>query len=492
MAVYPDALLAAGRRGIIIALSAASVLFACRDARGQSDFHAQFFREADQARARANGLNAGLLAPRSLERGNTAYAKAEFLFERHKPLDGIKEQVQLATQYFVLAADASRTAQTEFASALTARSDAITAEAMRLSPTLWDQAEAYLFTAAESLEDGDTPAARSDAGEAQGIYRTAELEAIKLNLLTPARELLVRAEQLNVKTTAQQTLERAYQRLELAEAMVQQNRYDITEARRLSSEAKYEAAHAIYLHEIISQMKEHTLTFEEALLLSESAIGRIASALNTPARFDGGYAPVVQHIITAVKSRDSARAGMAESLRRLRTENEMLRRRVTSLELGGGPAHGATSRGTMTPEERQRYIGAVTLAGKFFTPAEGMVVRDGETVVLRIFGLTFTRENGVVQTGSAELLSKIDHALRLFPASRLTVEGHTETGEIESLNQRNSEEDAAAVATYLRSFPAASRTIEYRGWGSSCPIADNTTAEGRLRNRRIDIIITPE
>ena len=482
----------AGRRGVIIALSAAGILFACRDARAQSDFHSQFFREVDVARARATGLNAGFLAPQSFERANTAYAKAEFLFERHKPLDAIKEQIQLATQYFIMAADESKTARVEFASALTARSDALTAEAVRLSPGLWDQAEAYLFTAAESLEDGDTPAARSNAAEAQGIYRTAELEAIKLNLLTPARELLARAEQLNVKTTAQQTLERAYQRLELAEAMVKQNRYDVTEARRLSGEAKYEAAHAIYLHEIISQMEEHTLTFEEALLLSEAAIGRIASALNTPARFDGGYAPVVQRIITAVKSRDSARSAMAETVRRLRTENEMLRRRLTSLEMGGGPAHGASSRGNLTPEDRQRYIGAITLAARFFTPAEGTVVRDGENVVLRIFGLTFTRENGTMEAGSPELLSKIDHALRLFPPSRLTVEGHTEAGEIESLNQRNSEEWAAALAAYLRSFPSASKVIEYRGWGSSCPIADNTTAEGRSRNRRIDIIITPE
>lgn len=492
MAVYPDALLAAGRRGIILALSAACVLIACRNAFGQSDFHGQFFRDADEARTRARGLNAALLAPQSFDRGNSAYAKAEFLFERHKPLDAIKEQVQLARQYFVLAADESKTAQTEFAAALTARSDALTAEAVRLSPGLWDQAEAYLFTAAESLEDGDTPTARSNAGEAQGIYRTAELEAIKLNLLTPARELLARAEQLNVKATAQQTLERAYQRIELAEALVKQNRYDITEARRLSGEAKYEAAHAIYLHEIISQMEEHTLTFEGALLLSESAIGRIASSLNTPARFDGGYAPVVQQIITAVKSRDSARSALAENVRRLRTENEMLRRRLTSLEMGGGPAHGASSKGNLTPEGRQRYLGAITLAAKFFTPAEATVVRDGENVVFRIFGLTFTRENGEVQTGPPGLLSKIDHALRLFPGSRLTVEGHTEAGQIESLNQRNSEECAAAVAAYLRSSPSASKLVEYRGWGSSCPIADNTTTEGRSRNRRIDIIITPE
>ena len=51
---------------------------------------------------------------------------------------------------------------------------------------------------------------------------------------------------------------------------------------------------------------------------------------------------------------------------------------------------------------------------------------------------------------------------------------------------------AAAVAAYLRMFPAASALIESQGWGSSCPIADNITAGGRGRNKRIDVIIRPE
>ncbi len=479
-----------GRRGILVVLSAATVLFAIAEAGAETDFRAQIFRDATEARARASQVNADLLAPRSFERATVAYARAENLFSHQKPLDDIKEQIRLAAQNFTQSIDASKTAQTQFAATLKARSDAISSDAVHLSPVLWDQAEKILLSAAASLEDGDPGAARKEAGEAHGIYRSAELEAIKLSLLTPARELLVRAEQLEVRTTARETIERAYQCLELAEAMVKQNRYDITEARRLAGEAKYEAAHAIYLHEIISQMQEHKTTFEDAILLSETAVGRIASALNTRARFDGGYEPVVQQIITAVRSRDSARATLAENVRDLRSENAALHRRLASLEPRAGATKGPDPE--QKAEEEQRINSAVALASTFFDPHEGAVLRDGETVVLRIFGLTFSQENNALGSDSFELLGKIDRAIRLFPRCQLTVEGHTETGENETLNQKNSERCAATVAAYLKTSPTVSHLIESRGWGSSCPIADSSTAEGRARNKRIDVVINPE
>jgi outer membrane protein OmpA-like peptidoglycan-associated protein len=236
-------------------------------------------------------------------------------------------------------------------------------------------------------------------------------------------------------------------------------------------------------------MQEHKLTFEDAILLSESAIGRIASSLNTPVRFDGGYAPVVQQIITSVMSRDSARTLLAENLKRLRAENDALHRRLTPVEPGGGPP---PSPGEGLAEERQRYVSAAALAATYFAPNEGIVLRSGDTVVLRIFGLRFSRGEDALEPGSSELMGKLEHAIHLFPNCRLTVEGHTEPGLSETLNQRSSERRAAAVAAYLRMFPAASQVIESRGWGSSFPVADNATAEGRTRNRRIEVLITPE
>jgi len=459
-------------------------------ARAQSDMHTHLFAPAAAAMTRARQANAELLAPRSFDRGTTAFGKADDLFDRHQPVDAIKEELLLASTSFSQAIDAATTAQAQFAPVMKARTDALSADAPRFSADLWARAEARLRSAAALMEDGKPGDARSDAGEAQGMYRSAELEAIRETLVGPAQELLDRAEQMHVATTAHKTFERARLMLDRAEALIRQNRYDLTDARRLAGEAKYEAAHAIYLHGIITQLEEQKSSLEDAILLSESAIGRIATALNTPVAFDAGCDPVVDQIIGTVTSRDSSRAALADSLRRLREENAELRLRLAG---AGRTGEGAPARANedLKADERQRVNAALAHAGRFFAPREGRVLRDGNTVVLRLYALEFTPDSNALEPGSAEVLARVDKAIRLFPDCHVMVEGHTEAGANETLNQKVSEARAAAVAGYLRAFPPPAKLIESEGWGSSRPIAENATAGGRARNRRIDIVIFP-
>jgi len=476
-----------GNRALLCLFIAAC---AAPGARAQSDLHAHLFAPASAAMTRARVANADLLAPQTFERGALAYAKAEDLYDRHRPLDAIKDQLREASTTFTRAIDAATFAQAQFATVLKARSDAMSAGSPNASPQLWVQAESLLRSAASSMEDDKPGEARANAGEAQGVYRSAELEAIKETLLGPARALLARAEEMKVASTAPQTFERAGQLLDLADALIKQNRYDLTEARRLASEAKYEAAHAIELHKTLSQIEERKLPFENALLLSEGAIARIAATLNTRVGFDGGYDPVVEQINAAIMSRDTARTALADSVRRLREENDALRSRLASLEKVA-PAAAARTVEERDTEARQKVNSAMARAGKFIAQNEGRVVRDGNTVVLRLYALEFTPDGNSLAAGSAELLTRVDKAIRLFPDCHVKVEGHTEPGGSETLNQKMSEARAAAVADYLRAFPPPAKLIESEGWGSSSPIADNSTAEGRSRNRRIDIVIFP-
>ena len=114
---------------------------------------------------------------------------------------------------------------------------------------------------------------------------------------------------MKVRATAPQTLDRAYKLANLAESMIQQNRYENAEPRRLAEEARYEAAHAIYLHTIISQMQSQGRDLEDGILHSETTIGKIGSAIDLHLRFDAGFEGPVGQIIAAMKSRDSATGG---------------------------------------------------------------------------------------------------------------------------------------------------------------------------------------
>ncbi|MBN1542168.1 hypothetical protein JW992_08455 [candidate division KSB1 bacterium] len=75
-------------------------------------------------------------------------------------------------------------------------------EAAKFSSKRWTEAEKKFNKAAIKLEDGDLNEAKKKAGEAETLYRQAELEAIKTNYLQGTRELLKQADKLKVKDHA--------------------------------------------------------------------------------------------------------------------------------------------------------------------------------------------------------------------------------------------------------------------------------------------------
>lgn len=70
----------------------------------------------------------------------------------------------------------------------------------------------------------------------------------------------------------------------------------------------------------------------------------------------------------------------------------------------------------------------------------------------------------------------------------LTIVGHTDSVGAESYNQGLSERRAKATADYLVSQGISANRITTKGMGESQPVADNSTAAGRAKNRRVEIL----
>jgi outer membrane protein OmpA-like peptidoglycan-associated protein len=65
--------------------------------------------------------------------------------------------------------------------------------------------------------------------------------------------------------------------------------------------------------------------------------------------------------------------------------------------------------------------------------------------------------------------------------------GHTDSIGTDAYNKRLSLARANSVKAYLVSKGIDAKRIRTEGRGESQPVADNATAEGRARNRRVDI-----
>jgi outer membrane protein OmpA-like peptidoglycan-associated protein len=127
-----------------------------------------------------------------------------------------------------------------------------------------------------------------------------------------------------------------------------------------------------------------------------------------------------------------------------------------------------------------------------FTKGEARVFREGNNVILRLVGLSFDSGASAIKQGSFDLLGKVEKAIDIFPRSELVIQGHTDSHGGDELNQKLSQERAESLQQYMIN---AMRIPSYRviaiGYGETNPVANNETAAGRAKNRRIDIVITP-
>ncbi len=118
------------------------------------------------------------------------------------------------------------------------------------------------------------------------------------------------------------------------------------------------------------------------------------------------------------------------------------------------------------------------------------VERVGEGIKITFdSGILFAVNKSTLTDQARSNIDKLATILNKYPDTNILVEGHTDaTGTVE-YNQKLSEQRAAAVATFAKTQGVAPSRFTTVGYGESQPIADNSTAEGRALNRRVEIAI---
>jgi outer membrane protein OmpA-like peptidoglycan-associated protein len=126
------------------------------------------------------------------------------------------------------------------------------------------------------------------------------------------------------------------------------------------------------------------------------------------------------------------------------------------------------------------------------TPA-GMTVNEQGCSALDVTleGVYFASGSAELKDSSRAVLDEVVQALKNFPAARVEIGAHTDAQGAKSLNQALSEQRAESVKAYLVEQGIAADRLEAKGYGESTPVADNATAEGRAKNRRVELKLLP-
>src|SRR5690606_13056633 len=111
--------------------------------------------------------------------------------------------------------------------------------------------------------------------------------------------------------------------------------------------------------------------------------------------------------------------------------------------------------------------------------------------------VTFDESSGVyfdtnkfdINARSKETLNKLAAIFKEYPDTNILVEGHTDSTGSESYNLTLSKNRAQAVTNYLVNNGVSKGRFETKWYGQSQPKYDNSTVEGRAKNRRVELAI---
>ncbi len=114
-------------------------------------------------------------------------------------------------------------------------------------------------------------------------------------------------------------------------------------------------------------------------------------------------------------------------------------------------------------------------------------IESGAAITLK--NVFFETDRSVLLPASFPELDRVKELLASHPEYKLEVDGHTDNTGSEQHNLHLAKDRADAVVSYLTQHGVDAKRLETKSYGSSKPVADNSTEEGRAQNRRVELIL---
>jgi outer membrane protein OmpA-like peptidoglycan-associated protein len=121
--------------------------------------------------------------------------------------------------------------------------------------------------------------------------------------------------------------------------------------------------------------------------------------------------------------------------------------------------------------------------------AETKKTENGSLVTKLNGDILFSSGSAVLKPEAVEQLQKVGDIIAKYSDDRVRIEGHTDSTGGNAKNEELSQRRADAVKTILVSRGVKETQITALGMGEDHPIADNKTADGRAKNRRVELHI---
>lgn len=124
--------------------------------------------------------------------------------------------------------------------------------------------------------------------------------------------------------------------------------------------------------------------------------------------------------------------------------------------------------------------------------AELQAKQTDRGMVLTLGDVLFDTARSTLRPGAMRTVDQLAQFLEKNQAQKILIEGHTDSVGSDESNRELSLRRAEAVKRALTDRRIASERVQINGLGEGYPVASNDNAEGRQRNRRVEVIFSDE
>lgn len=350
---------------------------------------------------------------------------------------------------------------------------------------LAERAEREFAQVVSSFEQGKVARAKRQARIAERTFHAAQVVAARERFVRPVSLALADARRVNAIAYAPNAMKAATDARHKLERLIKENPDAEAKAHALSHRGREAAARATRIAKLGKQFAHKPASIERWVDEEQARNAMLGKALGV--RLSAAQTPEAQQEILRQAVEDM-KAGYAAQLADAEAQIQALN---AKLEKYDSELVGMAEIRRKLQLRREAEAKIKRLAGLFDPEQVEVLLTPEADVILRMKAVNFRSGSAVIPPSAYAMLDAALQAIGIFSERSVRVEGHTDSVGSSQFNQTLSERRANAVRDYLLQQLSGGEhpMVTAVGFGEDRPIANNETAEGRKKNRRIDIVL---
>ena len=322
-------------------------------------------------------------------------------------------------------------------------------------------------------------------------YSELEVRTVKEGTIAIAKASFKEAKALDADDYARKTFKRAEKELDLATSTLEA---DPTQQEKANLHAKRSdnlSLEAVQITELAKIFDRRDYSHEDIILWYQQQLSDINKPLKSDLNFTQPNRKVVGSMHDTIASLVQSQKDDLQIIEKQQKYIEELNARIADERKKyearlSAQAKKQAERERREAEAKHRFEYVQSL----FSAEEAEVFRQGNNVLISAAGFYFPVGGTEILAKNFGLLNKVINSIHQFPTSRVKISGHTDSMGSTEMNLKLSQARANNVAKFLKDVGNIEQDrITAEGYGEAKPVASNKTANGRAKNRRIEVLI---